>query len=105
MRDESVGPFVEIAQDDARTGNVRRLEQIFIHQEDRLRPPLAVRRSEMHVKNVHQMLAYADVGAQNSAFSRPGTVRSTRRTRSNGQRLRVTLPYTPPRCLRVSPMA
>ena len=67
-RDEAAGPFVEIPEDDARTGNVRRLEEIFIHQQDRLRPPLAVRCSKVHVENVHQMRAYADVGAQSPAF-------------------------------------
>lgn len=28
-----MGPFVEVAQDDARAGNVRRPEEMFIHQD------------------------------------------------------------------------
>ena len=51
------------------------LQQIFIDQPDRLRPALAVRRSEVHVENVQEMRSDADVGTQAPAFFPAGNAK------------------------------
>ena len=43
-------------------------QQILIDQPHGLRPALAVRGAEMHVENVQQMRAYAEVGTKHAAF-------------------------------------
>jgi hypothetical protein len=63
-----VGPFIEIAKDDAGTRDIDCPQKVFIYEPHRLGSALAVRRAEMHVENVQQMRAYADVGTKHAAI-------------------------------------
>lgn len=63
-----MGPLVEIAEDDARAGDVDRPQKVFINEPHRLGSPLAARRAEMHVENVQQVRAYAKVRAKHAAL-------------------------------------
>ena len=68
LSDQAVGPFVEVAQHDARAGYVDRSQQIFIHQANSLLLALAMRSAKVNVEDMYQMLPNANVGAQDAAF-------------------------------------
>ena len=70
--DQSMRPFVEVTQHNARSGNIDGSEQIFVHQANRLFLPLPMRRAEVNVKDVHQVVAEADIGSQSAALFAAG---------------------------------
>ncbi len=61
-------PFVKVTKDNAWTGDVDSLKQVFIDEPDRLCPALAMGRAEVHVENVQKVRAQADVGTKHSSF-------------------------------------
>src|SRR5579872_3060500 len=65
--DQAMRPVVEVAQDDARTGDIDCPKQILIHQAHGLSPTLPLRGPQMQVEDVQQALVHADVGAQSAA--------------------------------------
>jgi hypothetical protein len=59
-------PFVEVAQHDARAGDIYRSEQVLIHQPDCLCSALAVRCTEMNVEYMEKVMSDMDVGPEHA---------------------------------------
>src|SRR5579885_1218229 len=72
-RNQPVGPFIEVPQNDAGTGYVNRAQQILIDEPYGLRSALAMGRAEMHIKDVQQApVMRSNVRPQHATLLAPG---------------------------------
>jgi hypothetical protein len=63
-----VGPIIKVAEHNSRPRNIHRPEKVAVYKPNGLLPSLAMRRAEMHVKHMHQMMADADVRAKHTSL-------------------------------------
>ena len=68
MCHQAVRPLVEIAEHDARAGDVNRAEHFFIDKTNRLRLALSVRCAEVQVKDVQETIVKTNIGTKGAAF-------------------------------------